>query len=136
VTVTSTDLVHLGRSDLGVSPPSDDLRGMVVVDPSGLRIGEVDDVLIEVRDRSARLISVVSGGVFGVAVRRTLIPVETITSVDDRVHLDRSYAEVGASSRGDGPESGDAAPASVAEAYEHFGVVPRRQATGTGLLRG
>jgi len=79
VTVTSTDLVHLGRSDLGVSPPSDDLRGMVVVDPSGLRIGEVDDVLIEVRDRSARLISVVSGGVFGVAVRRTLIPVETIT---------------------------------------------------------
>lgn len=94
MSITNANLVYLGSSGLEVSPPSDDLRGMAVVDLNGLRVGEVDDIVVDVHDRRARLISVVSGGILGFAAHQELIAVETITKVDDRVHVDRPSADV------------------------------------------
>jgi hypothetical protein len=69
----------------------DDPRGVVVVDPDGLRLGEVEAV---VTGRHAAHLTVVSGGIFGLARSTVLIPVEAVTKVDDRLHVDRTYAEV------------------------------------------
>lgn len=122
------DLVYLGSSGLEIAPASDDLRGLVVVGPDGLRIGEVDDVVVDLPARRARLISVASGGILGFASRRALIPVEVVTKVDDRVHVDCSYADVHDRAGGSHERSSmdfDRVAAAVAEAtYDAHGIVP------------
>lgn len=73
------------------STRTDDPRGMVVVDPDGLRLGVVEAVIT---GRHATHLAVVSGGIFGLARSKVLIPVEAVTKVDDRLHVDRSHADV------------------------------------------
>ncbi len=70
---------------------AEDPRGMVVVDPDGLRLGEVESVVTERHDAH---LAVISGGIFGLARSKVLIPVRAVTKVDDRVHVDRTYADV------------------------------------------
>ena len=89
----SAGLVYLSGSGLDLAVAADDVRGMVVVDPEGHRLGEVGDLVIDVRDRRARILSVVSGGILGLAAFERLIPVETIAKVDERIRVDRTYAE-------------------------------------------
>jgi sporulation protein YlmC with PRC-barrel domain len=118
MTISHAELVYLRRSGFEIAPATDDLTGMVVVDPSGLRIGEVGDMVIDVEARRARLILAVSGGILGFATSEILVPVETVTKVDDRVHVDRSYNDMQAGSVLAGTER------PFAEAYEAYGIVP------------
>ena len=128
MTIANVDLVYLGSSGLEVAPPSDDLSGLAMVGPDGLRIGEVDDVVLDLADRRARLISVASGGILGFARRRALVPVEVVTKVDDRVHVVLSYDDVFAGPGGPSERSttdADRVTAAEAEAtYDAYGVVP------------
>jgi sporulation protein YlmC with PRC-barrel domain len=66
---------------------ADDVRGMVVVDANRHRLGEVEDLVVDDEGR-VRLLSVVSGGVLGLDTRTRAIPIEAVTRVDDRVHVD------------------------------------------------
>lgn len=126
------EMVYLAESELDLSHSSDDVRGMVVVDPNGHRLGEVDDLVIDACERRARLLSVISGGISGLTVNTRLIPVETVARVDDRVHLDRDHADVHAlATQIDGSRAalvnrhaGPVALAAVAELYDCYGVPP------------
>ena len=113
MTETRVEMVYLGRSGLSLARAADDVRGRGVVDPTGLRLGEVEDVVIDAVHRRARLLSVVSGGVLGLAPHEALLPVETIVKVDDRVHVDLTRAEV---------HAGASAPTSFWHVYDGYGV--------------
>ena len=63
------------------------MSGMVVVDANRHRLGEVEDLVVDDEGR-VRLLSVVSGGVLGLDTRTRAIPIEAVTRVDDRVHVD------------------------------------------------
>lgn len=124
------ELVYLGRSGLEIATPDGDVRGCAVVDPGGLRLGEVDDVVVEVATRRTRLLAVVSGGVLGLETRRSLVPVEAVTRTDDRVRLDRPPAD-GTLPAG-GPAWPDLAdPQAVVDAYRAHGVIPWWEAAAT-----
>ncbi|HEY0904500.1 MAG TPA: PRC-barrel domain-containing protein [Marmoricola sp.] len=130
MTTSDTILTYVGSSGLEISSPDDAVAGLAVVDPQGLRIGEVEDVVIDTRDHRVRLICVVSGGILGFAADRTLLPVETVTKVDGRVHVDRSYAEIQAlraqdSVLGAAPDgAGGPAGPTFEQVYAAYGVVP------------
>jgi sporulation protein YlmC with PRC-barrel domain len=125
--------VYLGRSGLELARRADDVRGLTVVDPNGHRLGDVDDVVIDAHERRVRLLSVVSGGILGLGRSERLIPVETVTKVDDRVHVDRDHVDVHTlrSRTGGGPglrreqhEAQPPGPPSFREVYDRFGVTP------------
>lgn len=122
MSVQQVELVYLGRSGLEIATPGDDVRGLAVVDPSGLRLGEVDDVVVDLAARRVRLLVVVSGGVLGLATRRFLVPVEAVARVDGRVRLDRALP---ASTRAAGvawPDLDDAS--TVGDALRAYDVPP------------
>ena len=129
MTISHAELVHLKGSGFEIAPATDDLTGMVVVDPSGLRIGEVDDMVIDDQTRRARLILVVSGGILGFGTSEILVPVETVTKVDDRVHVDRSYDDMQAGSIRAETER------PFVEAYEAYGIVPSWDGDGAEVAR-
>lgn len=138
----TADMRYLGRCDLDLAHSSDDVRGMIVVDPNGHRLGEVEDLVIDADERRTRLLSVVSGGIAGLRTCTRLIPIETIARVDDRVHLDRDHADVHAQpveSPGDRPASDDrrqpgrADLASCAAAYDRYGVPAFWEADSSAL---
>ena len=127
------EMVYLGSSDLELAVSADDVRGMVVVDPNGHRLGEVEDLVVDAPERRTRLLVVVSGGILGLNTRERLIPVDTITKVDDRVHVDRNHADERAlpgqavdtqtaTESAHRPEQ--ASLPSVAEVYRNYGVRP------------
>jgi sporulation protein YlmC with PRC-barrel domain len=80
-------LTYLEGTGLELADPADDLRGMVVVDPYGYRLGTVDDLVVDIGTRRSRLLSVVSGGILGLAPREVLVAVEMITKIDERIHV-------------------------------------------------
>ncbi|MBF4764403.1 PRC-barrel domain-containing protein [Nocardioides islandensis] len=126
-------LVYLAASDLELAHAADDVRGLPVVTHVGHRLGEVEDLVIDPVERRARLLSVVSGGILGLGVTERLVPVEAITRVDDRVHVDRGHPAgdgegrhradpPGLAEEGYRPELVDPPP--FAEVYERYGVMP------------
>lgn len=92
-------LSYLRDSDLELADPADEVRGMVAVDPHGHRLGVVNDLIVDVEERRARLLSVTSGGIVGLDTSERLIPVEMVSRIDDRVHVDRSHEDVHAHSK-------------------------------------
>lgn len=88
------DMEYLGSSELELAVAADDVRGMAVVDLRGLRLGEVEDLVVDARERRVRLLSVASGGILGLDPIKVLIPVEAITKVDHRVHAAPSQQHV------------------------------------------
>ena len=68
--------------------------GLPAIDPEGRRLGEVDDLIIDETHRRARLLVVGSGGLLGLGRFERMIPIEMVTRVDDRVHVDRDHAAI------------------------------------------
>ncbi|KQW50931.1 hypothetical protein ASC77_25060 [Nocardioides sp. Root1257] len=139
----TVELAYLASTDLQsqLLPSTPDLRGMVVVDPHGLRLGEVADLVIDVAERRPRLISVLSGGLLGLTVGETLVPVEAIEQVDGRVRIAWSSALAHAHllhhlthrapGRPSGPEPGSHDWLTrVTTAYEAFGIRPFWESDG------
>jgi sporulation protein YlmC with PRC-barrel domain len=81
-------LVRLADTDLTVADSDEDVRGRSVVDRGGAAIGVVDDLVIDERVHRVRLLQVSSGGFLGLGKQQVLVPVDAVTAVGTRVHID------------------------------------------------
>ena len=82
-------LVRLGDSDFVAANPEDDLRGKDVYEAEGQRIGSVEDLYIERKEREVRILEVGTGGFLGMGEKHFLVPVEAVTQVtEDRVTIE------------------------------------------------
>ena len=87
-------LVRLGDSDFVPANPEDDLRGKAVYDAQGQRMGGVEDLYIERKEREVRFLEVGAGGVLGIGEKRYLVPVEEVVEVaEDRVTIESGRTE-------------------------------------------
>jgi sporulation protein YlmC with PRC-barrel domain len=82
-------LVRLGDSDFVPANPEDDLRRKDAYDAQGQRIGSVEDLYIDRKEREVRFLEVGAGGFLGIGQKRFLVPVEAVTQVtEDRVTIE------------------------------------------------
>src|ERR671921_551712 len=82
-------LVRMGESSFVPANLEDDVRGKDVYDPEGQRLGSVEDLYIDRQEREVRFLEVGAGGFLGIAEKRFLVPVETVTQVtEDRVTIE------------------------------------------------
>lgn len=67
-----------------------ELKGKKVVNPEGKALGEIDDLIIDVRRSTVPALALSSGGVAGMAEKLTLVPAKAFTrgEVFDRLVLD------------------------------------------------
>jgi sporulation protein YlmC with PRC-barrel domain len=87
-------LVRLGDSDFVSANPEDDLRGKDVYDAQGQRMGCVEDLYIERKEREVRFLEVGTGGFLGIGEKRFLVPVEAVVEVtEDRVTIEPDRTE-------------------------------------------
>src|SRR5215203_4217518 len=86
--------VRLGDSDFVSANPEDDVRGKDVYDAQGQRIGSVEDLYIERKEREVRFLEVGAGGFLGIGDKRFLVPVEAVTQVtEDRVTIEHERTQ-------------------------------------------
>jgi sporulation protein YlmC with PRC-barrel domain len=86
-------LVKLSDTDLVLEDSAQDVRGRKVVDKEGVKIGEVEDLLIDSQQRKVRFLQAWEGGygVLHLGKQRFLIPVDAITFIDtDNVYIDQT----------------------------------------------
>jgi sporulation protein YlmC with PRC-barrel domain len=130
MSTSEVDMATLRDSELVLATPDDDVRGMSVVDANGHRVGEVDDLVVDGQHRRARLLVVTSGGILGLGTTQRLVPVEAVSRVDDRVHVDMALGNAhrdASRSETDQPADYDPALAEAppyAEVYGYYGITP------------
>ena len=115
-------LVRLGDSDFVAANPEDDLRGKDVYDAQGQRIGSVEDLYIDRKEREVRFLEVGAGGFLGIGQKRFLVPVEAVTQVTQH----RVTIEPGRTEKVDGPAPFDTkvAPPSTSDQSEDYASPP------------
>jgi sporulation protein YlmC with PRC-barrel domain len=119
----ASNLVKLSRADLMIDDPGDDVRGRHVVTVGGEKIGEVDDLLIDMTERKVRFLEVGSGGFLGIGEHKSLVPVEAVSRVDDRhVYIDHALEHVAGAPHYD-PRV-DIADRYVNSIYGYYGYSP------------
>jgi sporulation protein YlmC with PRC-barrel domain len=74
-------LIRLGESSFVPANLEDDLRGKGVYDAEGKRVGSVEDLYIDRREREVRFLEVGAGGFLGIGEKRFLVPVESVVKV-------------------------------------------------------
>jgi sporulation protein YlmC with PRC-barrel domain len=74
-------LVRLGESSFVPQNLEDDVRGKDVYDPEGQRLGSIEDLYIDRREREVRFLEVGAGGFLGIGEKRFLVPVEAVVEV-------------------------------------------------------
>jgi sporulation protein YlmC with PRC-barrel domain len=74
-------LLRLGDSDFVPANPEDNVRGKDVYDAEGQRIGSVEDLYIDRKEREVCFLEVGAGGFLGIGEKRFLVPVEAVTQV-------------------------------------------------------
>jgi sporulation protein YlmC with PRC-barrel domain len=114
------DMARLADSGIVLATPDDDVRGMGVVTATGHRLGDVEDLVVDDQHRRARLLVVISGGILGLGVTQRLVPVEAVTKVDDRVHVELATSTSGRDgtrSQSGRPEDHDDFALDEAQAY-------------------
>jgi sporulation protein YlmC with PRC-barrel domain len=121
MTTLQLHLVPLEDGGVSLAHPDDDVRGMVVLDVHGRRVGEVEDIVVDEQERRARLLVVASGGVLGLGAQRRLVPVEAVARVSEHVRLHHSDLVVQDAGERD-PRLLDAS--SWASLYEHYECIP------------
>jgi sporulation protein YlmC with PRC-barrel domain len=94
-------LVRLGDSDFLCANPEDDVRGKADYDAQGQRVGGVEDLYIDRKEREVRFLEVGAGGFLGIGEKRYLVPVEEVVEVAE----DRVTIESGRTEKVDGPAS-------------------------------
>jgi sporulation protein YlmC with PRC-barrel domain len=115
-------LVRLGDVGETVADKAEDVRGRHVIDKDGHKLGKIDALLIDDKERKVRFLEVESGGFLGLGERKALIPVDAIVAIDaDEVHIDQTGATVAAAPHYD--------PALVEltffeDVYGHYGILP------------
>jgi sporulation protein YlmC with PRC-barrel domain len=102
-------LIRLGDSDFVPANLQDDLRGKAVYDAQGQRVGGVEDLYIERKEREVRFLEVGAGGFLGIGEKSYLVPVEEVVEVAE----DRVTIESGRTEEVDGPAPFDTRVAST-----------------------
>ena len=127
-------LVRLGDSGFVPANTEDDLRGKDVHDPHGQRMGRVEDLYVDRREREVRFLEIVTGGFLGIGGRRLLVPVEAVT----RVSEGQVVVEPDRTERADGPAPFDTrvGPPSTADRSDHASPPTLGNAEGTADHRG
>jgi sporulation protein YlmC with PRC-barrel domain len=82
-TQAGVGLVRMGESDFVPANLEDDLRGKDVYDAEGQRVGSVEDLYIDRREREVRFLEVGAGGFLGIGEKRFLVPVEAVVKVSE-----------------------------------------------------
>jgi sporulation protein YlmC with PRC-barrel domain len=96
-------LVRLGDSDFVPANPENVLRGKDVFDEHGQRMGRVEHLYVDRREREVRFLEVGAGGFLGIGERRFLVPVEAVTKVGEV----RIIVEPDRTEKVDGPDPFD-----------------------------
>lgn len=116
-------LVKLSETDLNLRDPERDVRGRTVVDKDGNEVGDVQDVFIDEDDRQIRFLLVGAGGILGIGKHTLMIPVDTITRLnDERVQVDLDRDIVARGPRFNPAKIRD--ESFWADAYGHYGYLP------------
>jgi sporulation protein YlmC with PRC-barrel domain len=123
MTINQTaSLLSINDEELVVKDPAEDVRGRKVLDKAGLEIGEVDDLLVDDRERKVRFLRVAAGGFLGLGETRFLVPVDAITKVEAKaVHVDQTRDHVTSGPRYD-PELVN--EPHLNNVYTHYGYAP------------
>ena len=74
-------LVKLDDTGETIAAESQDIRGRKVVDKNGQELGKIDALFVDDTQRKVRFMRVESGGFLGLGERKSLIPIDAITSV-------------------------------------------------------
>ncbi len=125
---TPAALVKLRDTNWAVAERADDIRGRRVRDPEGEEVGEIEDLLIDTRERKVRFLQIASGGFLGLGATTFLLPVEAITRIDEEaVHIDQRRERIAGAPPYD--------PALVDQRYlsalyGHYGYAPYWAAAG------
>ncbi len=119
-TATATLVGLRDSSDLVLACADDDVRGHIVVDLQGHRVGEVDDLVVDQRERRVRLLVVASGGLQGLGRTCHLLPVDAVTNVGDSIQVETTHEHVHAAEH----HLGVMRPPRYEQAYRHFGYLP------------
>jgi sporulation protein YlmC with PRC-barrel domain len=87
----TASLYKLSDSHLTVADPAEDIRGLKVFDRDDEEVGEIDDLMIDDRERKIRFMRVASGGFLGLGETKFMIPIDTITHItEDAVYIDQT----------------------------------------------
>jgi sporulation protein YlmC with PRC-barrel domain len=131
--ITYGKLVKLADVGETVVKDDDDIRGRHVVDQNGVRLGTIDALLVDDKERKIRFFEVEIGGFLGIGERKSLIPIDAISAIEkDEVHIDLTRESVAAAPAYD-PALGQESV--WGETYRHYGYVPYwgAQSTYAGL---
>lgn len=91
----NSTLYTLGDRGQTVEGSVNDVRGREVKDKDGEVIGKVADLIVDDREDKVRFLLVEHGGFLGFGEKKTLIPVDTVTSVtEDEVVVDQSSKRI------------------------------------------
>jgi sporulation protein YlmC with PRC-barrel domain len=74
-------LVRMGDSDFVPANLEDDVRGKDVYDAEGQRVGSVEDLYVDRKERDVRFLEIGAGGFLGIGEKRFLVPVEAVVKV-------------------------------------------------------
>ncbi|MDQ2852657.1 PRC-barrel domain-containing protein [Dermatophilaceae bacterium Sec6.4] len=118
-------LYTLGDRGQTIEGVLNDVRGRTVRDIDGAEIGMVADLLVDDQEHKVRFMVVEHSGFLGMGETRTLLPVETITSITtDEVLIDQSSEKVASAPEYD-PDLVDDHPHHVS-VHKHYGSNPYR----------
>ncbi len=116
-------IVSLRDANLTVADPSEDVRGFEVIDRHGEKIGDVDDLLLDLDEKRVRFLRVAHGGFLGIGEEHFLVPVDAVTQIRaDRVHIDRERGGIG-DAPGYSPELAEQ-PDYYGDVYGYWGYGP------------
>ena len=116
-------IVKLSHSDFLIEYEEEDVRGRTVLTVNGDRIGNVDDLLIDRDEKRVRFLEVGTGGFLGIGERKSLIPIEAVSQIDEyHVYVDHSREHVAAAPIYN-PHVLQTDPY-LNDVYEHYGYDP------------
>lgn len=116
-------LYMLGDHGQTVDGSINDVRGRKVEDADGVGIGTVEDLVMDGEEAKVRFLLLEHGGILGFGQKKTMIPVDAVTKVDqDTVFVDLSKDRV-ASAPGYAPDL-VADRVYHSSLYSHYGYPP------------
>jgi hypothetical protein len=105
-----------------LSDPAEDILDLEVLDRAGQRIGLIEELLVDLRERRVRLLRVRLAGRQRDAGVTRLIPVDAVWRITDRdLSIDRVRAHVDAGPAGVG---GEPDQRDLERIYAHYGYYP------------
>lgn len=88
-------IYSLRDSGMKFRDPSKDIRGRDVIGRDGEKLGMVEDLLLDDYESRLRFIQIAHGGFLGIGRDTFILPVNTITKIEERqIHVDRTRDDV------------------------------------------